>query len=570
MTGVLAPRSLALSRSWDPSSLDAASGRLVASASSLDDQVRSMVRACADAQEGWVGQGATAAAGRAQRTAAAGSQVSTAVVSLADVLSDAAGELTGARARAVDVAVGAVADGFAVSDDGTVTAPAVPAGAGLDGAGDQALLNAAARQWATTLAASLDAVAAADARWAGAIGVAVDAVAEAASAPVVAGSGLSPQVQSIVDGSGRLPADPVQLTALWATLSPQDKEALFAYEPGVGNRDGIPVLDRDHLNRRLLEQLRAGSQADLDALLRAHPGWDGVGPPYQSYATTESLARIDAYRRWQRDVDAARISLAGYAGVSDALSGPSAGQAPRFLMGVDGQDRAVIATNNPDTARNVATFVPGTGSTLSGLRGDMTRSDRMLQAAKNEGAPSTAVVTWYGYDAPPSIPDATDEKYAENGASALGNFQDWLRATHDGPPSHNVVVGHSYGTTVIGTAATEGRSLNADDVVFVGSPGANAGSADDLRLDGVEPGRNGAHVYATAALHDPVPLYSGTGDFGPNPAGHFYGSRVFTSDPGSSSIVFFNPAAHSQYWDPGNQGLANMGKIIAGNGGAVS
>jgi len=413
-------------------------------------------------------------------------------------------------------------------------------------------------------------VAAADARWAGAIGVAVAAVAEAASAPVVAGSGLSPQVRSIVDGSGRLPADPVQLTALWATLSPQDKEALFAYEPGVGNRDGIPVLDRDHLNRRLLEQLRAGSQADLDALLRAHPGWDGVGPPYQSYATTESLARIDAYRRWQRDVDAARISLAGYAGVSDALSGPSAGQAPRFLMGVDGQDRAVIATNNPDTARNVATFVPGTGSTLSGLRGDMTRSDRMLLAAKNEGAPSTAVVTWYGYDAPPSIPDATDEKYAENGASALGNFQDGLRATHDGPPSHNVVVGHSYGTTVIGTAATEGRSLNADDVVFVGSPGANAGSADDLRLDGVEPGRNGAHVYATAALHDPVPLYSGTGDFGPNPAGHFYGSRVFTSDPGSSSIVFFNPAAHSQYWDPGNQGLANMGKIIAGNGGAVS
>src|SRR5256885_2058344 len=126
-----------------------------------------------------------------------------------------------------------------------------------------------------------------------------------------------------------------------------------------------------------------------------------------------------------------------------------------FLPGIDtaGNGRAIVAMGNPDTAANVATYVPGTGARLEMAGADMDRSDRMLASATKAGSPSTSVITWIGYDAPQSIPSAASESYAEGAKKDLDRFQDGLRATHEGPPSHNTVLGHSYGSTVIGHTA---------------------------------------------------------------------------------------------------------------------
>lgn len=122
-------------------------------------------------------------------------------------------------------------------------------------------------------------------------------------------------------------------------------------------------------------------------------------------------------------------------------------------MGVDATDRAVIAGNNPDTANNVTTYVPGTGTNLSGMAGGVERSERMLDEARRaDPNASTSVGTWYGYDAPPELLNATQSSYADHAAGDLRSFQEGLRVTHDGAPSHNVLLGHSYGTTVVGTA----------------------------------------------------------------------------------------------------------------------
>lgn len=86
---------------------------------------------------------------------------------------------------------------------------------------------------------------------------------------------------------------------------------------------------------------------------------------------------------------------------------------------------------------------------------DIDRSDRMVAAATEAGSPATAVVTWLGYDAPDDLVDAASESYADNGKGALAGFEDGLRATHQGVPSHNTVVGHSYGTTLVGHAARD-------------------------------------------------------------------------------------------------------------------
>jgi hypothetical protein len=69
------------------------------------------------------------------------------------------------------------------------------------------------------------------------------------------------------------------------------------------------------------------------------------------------------------------------------------------------------------------------------------------------------------------IPNAGSSSYATNAVDDLQNIQSGLGATHDGEPSHNTVLGPSYGTTTVGYAARDGNGLAARDLIFVGSPG---------------------------------------------------------------------------------------------------
>jgi pimeloyl-ACP methyl ester carboxylesterase len=205
----------------------------------------------------------------------------------------------------------------------------------------------------------------------------------------------------------------------------------------------------------------------------------------------------------------------------------------------------------------------------------------MVWAATRSGSPSTAVITWQGYDAPTDIPSAASESYADNGKAALAGFEEGLRVSHPGAPSHNTVIGHSYGTTVVGHAARDG-GLNADDLVFVASPGVGTDTASQLHLDGVNQADVGRHVHSTVADHDMIkvtnidlaPPLSGQHldvALGPDPADPKFGAQVFSSDPGTAGPWYesgLSGAAHSEYWDIKSTGpsasLANMGQIIAG------
>ncbi|NKS73950.1 hypothetical protein GS531_16995 [Rhodococcus hoagii] len=156
-------------------------------------------------------------------------------------------------------------------------------------------------------------------------------------------------------------------------------------------------------------------------------------------------------------------------------------------------------------------------------------------------------------------PDAAGIGYAGPGAPALDGFQDGLRVTHDGERSHNVVLGHSYGTTLVGTAASQGRTLDADALVFVASPGTSVNHVTDLSLTGISGDEIGDHVFSTKSARDPVPLFADThriavrtlgspgaawaafdkfveghdgGPFGVDPTRADFGGRAFTSDAG--------------------------------------
>jgi pimeloyl-ACP methyl ester carboxylesterase len=184
---------------------------------------------------------------------------------------------------------------------------------------------------------------------------------------------------------------------------------------------------------------------------------------------------------------------------------------------------------------------------------------------------------WTGYNAPKDIPEAMEDDYAVDAAALLHQFQRVLRITHTlGSPAHHTVIGHSYGTDVVGhTAATIG--LDADDVIFVASPGAMVDHASMLKLTGHSDPTG--RVWATVAPNDVI-LLALDATFvvdgrlplpdvippqlvhGPNPAHPSFGAKLFYSEPEAGGIM----KAHSAYWDDGKPSLRSMSLIISGRG----
>lgn len=153
-----------------------------------------------------------------------------------------------------------------------------------------------------------------------------------------------------------------------------------------------------------------------------------------------------------------------------------------------------------------------------------------------------------------------------------------IRASHEGAPSLDTVIGHSYGSTMVGAAAVSGHHLDADQVIAAGSPGMLADKAGDLNLN------SGAHVYASQAQNDIIQFTKGT-SLGPGPVDDAtmpgsplamgspsFGATEFDSDPGHALGPDWlqwagipSTEAHSSYFNQGSTGLLNMGQIIAGH-----
>jgi hypothetical protein len=354
--------------------------------------------------------------------------------------------------------------------------------------------------------------------------------------------------------------------AWWDSLSDTAKAAILRDAPDlVRNLDGVPIVDRDAANRAVLNREMDKLQAEATEIARGNPN-DPRSHNQTDWPGKEKLEEING-------------KLNGLHAIEARLNQPQPGQQQAFLIGLDtsGDGKAIVSSGNPDTAKNVATYVPGTGSDLSKIGNDMTRSERMVGAAAEAGSPSTAVVTWLGYDAPDGLGNAGSESYADRGKAALSGFQDGLRETHQGDTqSHNTVLGHSYGTTVVGHAASDG-GLNADELVFVASPGVGVDNASQLHLNGVDQADIGQHVHSTVAEHDIIKVtnFEITSEvappidiaLGPDPATPRFGGQVFGSDPGTQGPWYQGGAsteAHSEYWNQRSRSLDNMGRIIAG------
>jgi hypothetical protein len=363
-----------------------------------------------------------------------------------------------------------------------------------------------------------------------------------------------PEIQQAL--SKPLPTDPKQFADLWNQLTPEEKDWLYSQDHDIGNHDGMPWdppdhLGKDHYNRLHLPELKQQAQADVDWMQRS-----------LDELMHEPNADDGAIYSLQSQLAAVRTRLQGYQSVEDTLnkSGPH-----RYLGQLDQWGHGAIAINNPDTAKRNAILVPGTGQDLTTMDGADNKSMAMLTAAldadHNLQPGDVSVTTWMGYDRPMNLAQADFPDPARASAAALDSFEAGQRASHVGAPSIDTVIGHSYGSTMVGAAASDGHHLAADNIIAVGSPGMLVNHAGDLNLD------PGGHVYAVRAENDIIGAAGGVTQFslGPEPDKPDFGAIRLQAAPGPAGPLGLPTVdAHSSYWSPENPALANMGAIIAG------
>ncbi|GAA2398320.1 alpha/beta hydrolase [Streptomyces glaucosporus] len=369
-------------------------------------------------------------------------------------------------------------------------------------------------------------------------------------------------------------ASPAERKEWWDSLGEEQRERYLAVYPDrIGNLDGIPSEVRDKANRTYLPLLMGKLEASED--------------------------------------ERARTKLQGLEVIDRELREGS--HPPMLLLGIgdQGNGRAIVSYGNPDTAKNVAAYVPGLGTALDRdfATNDLKRArDTAIGAQKYD--PSSAAIVWLGYDAPqlPAEEAAGNAAvmsphHARAGAPAYNSFMSGVSATNENADPHVTAIGHSYGSLTVGQAAQRpGGIPGADDIILIGSPGTGAEKAEDLNV-------GKGNVYVGAAENDPVtklpsrPEGSGLlkegakgfltngplggvlggvrgyvlGDvasddedvwFGTDPASEEFGAKRFKVDDGPRPFVDGEgpTPAHSNYFNPGKDQVSadNIAVIVAG------
>ncbi|WP_411109483.1 alpha/beta hydrolase [Streptomyces sp. c-19] len=357
----------------------------------------------------------------------------------------------------------------------------------------------------------------------------------------------------------------------WKSLTQEQRdEYATLYPASVGALDGLPSAVRDDANRMVLAETRAQTQLELNAIPK--PPQQYLPNPSGSYP---AVITNPAYREWQDKYGDRKPELERIKNGIDAVQGRfdatgKDGLPEAYLLGFDprtnnGDGRIILANGNPDTADHTAVYVPGTGTEIGGIGGDLERANRLWTASTRQGA-DVSTIMWFDYDAPRSayptdkgdvFPEAARNEYAEKGAPTLHTFMEGTRAAHEaasGSGGHTTLIGHSYGSTLVGEATQAGRIFDgpiADDIVVAGSPGMQANRAADL-------GISGEHMWAMGAEGDNVPLGGslvGLGEDWVVPTDPEFGGNVMKTDT----------HGHSDYWNEGTLSLNNQAKVIVGD-----
>lgn len=280
-----------------------------------------------------------------------------------------------------------------------------------------------------------------------------------------------------------LPDDPEQFHDLWQRLSREERDQLYRRDHTIGSHPGMPVgeqdtADADHYNRlHLAEELATAKATDSPCL--------------------DDLRTLDDMLRADPDLHLMMLDTSG-----ERL-------------------HAAFAVGNPDTAEHVSVTTPGMNTSVADSAADMAFEAHVLQSlslrqlgASGPGRSSrekVAAIGWLGYDAPQvkvedgvsgmlaGVDDVIHDDVAQVAARDLSRFYDGVVAAHAGKPLDLTAIGHSYGSLTTGLALQQPGGHGVDKAVFYGSPGIEAGTAEQLQL---APG----HVFTMQTPDDEIRL----------------------------------------------------------------
>ena len=340
-------------------------------------------------------------------------------------------------------------------------------------------------------------------------------------------------------------SNPRQIAAWWGSLSPQQQEELIKKYPEIiGNLDGVDIKTRDRVNRSLVDGMLTEAR---DRERQTHDDLVHLGMTSHSYANRYSKALDDV-----EDLEVLQEVLKD--------------RERKLLVCDRSGERLKVAIGIGDfgTAEHVGVFVPGMGTTVRGsLLNYVTKSEGLNTTAQGLRKSSYATVAWLGYDAPLSIPNVANTHRANAGADRLENFLEGLKATFEEKEKkvHLTLLGHSYGSTTSGIAASHVQPNVVDDLVLFGSPGSGVQLGAEYRVPE-------GHRWVSA-----VPYYGdivqGIGtdiNFGRNPT-EMPAFRHISGDAteGETYRTFTHPFGnHSTYLENNTETQKDMARILAG------
>lgn len=350
-----------------------------------------------------------------------------------------------------------------------------------------------------------------------------------------------------------------EVASWWNSLSDKDKQWMIEQHPDViGNLEGVDYTSRNQANRIMLPRLQQQAKEELDAYV-AKVGPHMNGPEFEEFIRLS--ARVKALDQIEETL------LQEVDGV------------PRYLMQLDPSGPNILAAvsqNNPDETQHIGVIVPGMTTSVAGngKNGSIADYDlhatTMREAAEKAAGPGqkVAMVSFFGYDAPPGVLEASNTDMAQAGAKKLSSFLTGIDAAreHGAGDAHITVASHSYGSTTAGIAATLVGDGVIDDLVQFGSPGSGVQDVGEFHVPE-------GHTYVSAApyVNDMVQGVGPDSSFGKNPD-TMDGYKHLSGDVGGfkwtltpTLVPIPDPfGSHSDYFTEGTQANRDIASVIGG------
>lgn len=354
-------------------------------------------------------------------------------------------------------------------------------------------------------------------------------------------------------------AQRVKARAMFGTLTPQDQALLAVLFPSqVGNLSGAPFPARAAGNRVSIIVANDDTKKKIAELQAKLAGMTGQGMPTGGRGGGGATMLYAARLKLENEIKALQAQQGTYQGVVDHPD-----RQVVLFDAASGKFAEMSGEIGP-TTKNVSVIVPGTGTNMGNIGGNVTKYDGF--ADKSGG--SLVTITWMGGELPQSlITDAPRASYSNKLAPSFAEFSHDVRQEINSSTAadNNVqltLAGHSYGGAVVGKAEVYGSDADRELYIEAAGMGNDVSSPKDEH-----PTNPNVKRYSMTAPGDPIGDIQGLDvgglGLGPDPDTWPGTTRLETGNYADGSQVK-GFGAHGGVFKQGSDSWQQMYEVMTG------